>query len=270
MWDGASRGSAMLALSIQCRRKGYHFYVNLDDPEETQRHVLEEKARLEQEGRSGTTAYLHQELNEVLALYQAKNYIEAHRKAEALHGKAVQHGSSTSLLFFTAKTAAHTCEALSDAYERHLEEKERRARLPSSLAPSPSVVFQAQRVIAKLRADAERYRAMAQRIQNQPAMAFLRSVHERKKKAEETTRSTSSTSSSNHREKYEEPEKEAGEHHTAANPSGRPCCWEEAENTVDADYETFFGARYRERRKRSTYQEQKHHLSRQSRRHVPK
>lgn len=246
------------ALSLQQRYKGYHFYVNLDDPEETERHVQEEKARLEQEGRSHTTAYLHQELNEVLALYQAKNYIDAHRKAELLHGKAVEHGTSTSLLFFTAKTAAHTGEALAEAYENHLEEKERRARLPSSLAPPPSVIFQARRVIEKLRADAQRYRAMAQRIQSQPAMAFLRSVHERKRKEEkgeeEEARPHSSTADTQYNDRH-----------------GRPYRWEESESAVDAEYEAFFGTRYRERRKRSAYQEQKHHLSRQcTRRHVPK
>lgn len=186
-WPSLSAPSTHHCLYAPYRAKSYNFYVNLNDPEETYSYAIEAKAKLEQEGRSSTTAFLHHELNEVLALYQCKNFIQAHKKAEELHEKALEHRKSTSLLFFTAKTASHCCCALADAYEEHLREKEERSRgVPTALTPSTSAVFQARRTIVKLREDAQRYQGIANRIKQKPEMSFLRAVqHKSEKKKEE-------------------------------------------------------------------------------------
>lgn len=173
------RSCCALSLWVPRRSKSYNFYVNLDDPDETYLHAVEAKAKLEQEGRGHTTAYLHHELNEVLALYQRKHFIEAHKKAEELHEKALEHRKSTSLLFFTSKTASHCCKALADVYEQHLLEKEERSRgVPTALAPPTSAVFQARRTILKLREDAQRYQGISYRVQQKPEMAFLRVIQD--------------------------------------------------------------------------------------------
>lgn len=234
-------------LAMPSRRKSYNFYVNLDDPEDTLNHVVEAKARLEQDGRASTTAYLHQELNEALALYQAKDFIQAKEKAEAVHQKASAHGTSKSLLFFTSKTAGFCCDALADAFEAHVKSKEETSSL---LAPKPSAVFASKRAIEKFRSDAARYRGIALRIQSMPQLAFLRSVstHSRKESDSEGAHADSSQSS-----------------------SPVPCHWEEDFHCEDAEYEPFFGERFQNRRRRSNAQEQRHHLSRVcNRRRVPK
>lgn len=228
------------------RHKSYNFYVNLEDPEETLRHVEEEKARLEQEGKQETTAYLHQELNEALALYQVQDFIHARSKAEEVHEKVLQrNGFNSSLTFFTSKTASFCCDALADAYERHLTEKEAHIQHPSSLAPPPSLLFQARRAISKLRADAERYRGIAQRIQNKPEMGFLRAV---------------------------QPKKEKKKPRSKDNEESCKTAWEDIPSEQDEMYDTpFSGSRYRNRRHRPEFKERAQQLKRFCWKHrVPK
>lgn len=298
------------SLRTPCRGKSYNFYINLEDPDETYRHVVEARAKLEQEGRGNTTAYLHQELNEVLALYQGKKFIEAHAKAEELHEKALEHRKSTSLLFFTAKTASHCCVALANAYEQHLQEKEERSRgVPTALAPPTSAVFQARRTILKLREDAERYQGIASRIQQKPEMVFLRAVQEpsKKKKKEEQEASSSHETGPEGRDPQgahahenesefhchskkksdEETDRNWGSSGVSSSSSSQNpvwgdqrkpgkwsvCQWGEtsARSGVDEEYEPFFGRHQQSNRRRPAYRERAHHLARECvNRRVPK
>lgn len=238
------------------RKKSYNFYVNLDNPQDTLSHAREMKAKLEEQGREGTSAYLHQELNEVLALYQVKDFIEAHKKAELLHDKAVRLKTSTSIVYFTAKTAAHCCDALASAYEMHLKEKEERSQSLSSLAPSVSTIFQAQRAIKKLKENAFRYHGIAARIQSRPEMAFLRTRFNASKKRKENSSEDDDCSCSSDEQE--------------SRPSG-VCRWEETTHGVDDEYEGYYGSRYQQRRKLPEVKERKRHLAEQCFRYkVPK
>lgn len=291
------------SLRTSCRRKSYNFYINLEDPEETYRHVVEARAKLVQEGRGSTTAYLHQDLNEVLALYQGKKFIEAHAKAEELHEKALEHRKSTSLLFFTAKTASHCCAALANAYEQHLQEKEERCRgVPTALAPPTSAVFQARRSILKLREDAERYQGIASRIQQKPEMVFLRTVQEQSKKKKKEEQEASSSShetgpegrcpsgayarenesefhSYSERKSDEESNRNCGSSGATSSSFSQNPVWKEQQKSgkwsvcrwgetssrsgVDDEYEPFFGPHQQTNRRRPAHREKARHLARE-------
>lgn len=161
-------------LCAQRRCKGYHFFINLDDPEATRLRVEEDLEKLASEEKTNTTAYLHSLLNLTLSHYQRKDFVAAHQMAMLTHQKALAHNSKSSLIYFSALTSAQCADALAGAYEAHMEEMETRAATSAALTPAPSVVFGAKRAIAKLRADAERYRGIAQRIFNRPDMAYMR------------------------------------------------------------------------------------------------
>lgn len=162
------------ALSDARRCKSYHFYMNLDDPEATRLRIEEDLERLASEEKKDSTSYLHSLLNLTLSHYQREDFIAAHQLAEYTHTKAVAHNSKSSLLYFTSTTCARCADALATSYDAHVRRMEEQAETSAALAPAPSVVFNARRTIAKLRSDAARYRAIAQRVYNRPDMAFMR------------------------------------------------------------------------------------------------
>ncbi|PBJ70099.1 hypothetical protein BCY84_18507 [Trypanosoma cruzi cruzi] len=162
------------SLQEQRRHRSFSFYLNLDDPAETRRRVEEDLARIDQEHQRGTMMHLHALLNLALSCYQSGEYIAALEFAEHVHNKTREHNKNATLLFFTAKTCSHCALAVADEYESHLQEAAERASVSSTLAPRPSVVFSAERTIAKLREDAARYDGIAQRIYNRPDKAFMR------------------------------------------------------------------------------------------------
>ncbi|KPI89170.1 hypothetical protein ABL78_1733 [Leptomonas seymouri] len=178
------------ALCVARRSKSYHFYMNLDDPEATRLRVEEDLERLASENKKDSTAYLHSLLNFTLSHYQRRDFIAAHDLAEYTHTKAVAHNSASSLIYFTSTTCARCADALATVYEEHFQRMEAQAKTSAALTPGPSAVFSAKRAISKLRADAERYRAIAHRIYNRPDTAFMRGHGTRHAWQEESSNST--------------------------------------------------------------------------------
>lgn len=170
----ATTSTTLSALCVARRRKSYHFFMNLDDPEATQRRVEEELERLACDNRKDTTAYLHSLLNLALSHYQRGDFISARDIANYTHTKALARNPKSSMLYFTATTCAQCADALARDYEAHVQNVEAQRRVSAALCPTPSVVFGAQRAIKKLRVDAERYRGIAHRVYNRPDMAFMR------------------------------------------------------------------------------------------------
>lgn len=167
--------SSMLpSLHLQRRHRSFNFYLNLEDPEETRRHVEEDLARIDQECQRGTMAHLHALLNLALSYYQRKEYVTALSYAEYTHEKTREHNKNSTFLFFTAKTCARCSLAVADEYEAHLLEMEKNAAVSSTLMPRPSAVFSAERTVARLREDAARYEGIAQRLTRRPEKAFMR------------------------------------------------------------------------------------------------
>ncbi|RNF02584.1 hypothetical protein TraAM80_06284 [Trypanosoma rangeli] len=196
------------ALQEQRRHRSFRFYLNLDDPAETRRRVEEDLARIDQEHQRGTMMHLHALLNLALSCYQSQDYVGALEYAEYAHTKTREHNKNATLLYFTAKTCSRCALALAEEYEAHLREMAEKAAVSSTLAPPPSVVFSAERTIAKLREDAVRYDGIAQRLCNRPDKAFMRGW--------------GSTSTG----------------------------WSEDARGMDEAPDDFFGARWKERRKR--------------------
>ncbi|KAH9589075.1 hypothetical protein LSM04_001506 [Trypanosoma melophagium] len=171
-----SLSSSLFTLWHQRRYRSFHFYLNLNDPAETRRHVEENIALIEQKNESDTMKHLHALLNLALSYYQSADYVTAHEYAEYTHEKARKYNKNATFLYFTAKTCARCALAVADEYENHLREMEEKAILSSTLAPKPSAVFAAERVIAKLREDAARYDGIAQRLCSRPDKAFMRAA----------------------------------------------------------------------------------------------
>ncbi|ORC92389.1 uncharacterized protein TM35_000031420 [Trypanosoma theileri] len=168
--------SSFFTLRYQRRYRGFHFYLNLNDPEETRRRVEEDIALIEEKNGSDTMKHLHALLNLALSYYQSGDYLTAHEYAEYTHEKARKYNKNATFLYFTAKTCARCALAVAEEYENHLREMEEKAAISSTLTPRPSVVFSAERAIAKLREDAVRYDGIAQRLCNRPDKAFMRAA----------------------------------------------------------------------------------------------
>ncbi|RNF17195.1 uncharacterized protein Tco025E_04897 [Trypanosoma conorhini] len=212
---------AGLPLRQQWRHRSFCFYLNLDDPAETRRRVEEELARIDQEHQRGTMVHLHALLNLALSCYQSQDYVAALEYAEYAHSKTREHNRNATLLYFTAKTCSRCAVALAEEYEAHLREVAERAAVSSTLVPPPSVVFSAERSIAKLREDAARYDGIAERLYNRPDKAFMRGC------------GSASTG------------------------------WTEDAGGMDEEPEEFFGARWRERRKRPEHAAIRQHYQHQ-------
>lgn len=225
------------------RGKSFHFFMNLDDPEATRLRVEEDLERLASEERKDSTAYLHSLLNLTLSHYQREDFIAARELAEYTHQKAVTHNPKSSLLYFTATTCARCADALAIAYEAHVERMEAQAATSAALTPAPSVVFGAKRAIAKLRADAERYRVIAHRIYHRPDMAFMRGSGEGRGGGRRNWNSSRQTVGSDTRHAWQD---------------------ESSNNSVDEDYAAHaYGERWQNRRKRPEHAEVKHYYKRQ-------
>ncbi|KEG05743.1 hypothetical protein DQ04_18801010, partial [Trypanosoma grayi] len=172
--SSSSLPSPLSVMLQQRRHRGFHFYLNLDDPAETRRRVEEDLARIDQEQQRGTMVHLHALLNLALSYYQSGDYVTARDYAVYTHEKARQRNRNATLLFFTAKTCARCSRAVADEYEAYLREVAEQTAVSSTLAPRPSVVFAAERAIAKLREEAVRYDGIARRLCNRPDKAFMR------------------------------------------------------------------------------------------------
>lgn len=212
------------------RHRSFHFYLNLEDPEESRRHVEEDLERLADENKKDGTAYLHAMLNLALSAYQAEDYIQARKLAEMTHEKSLQHNKNSSFIFLTAKTCARCCEQLAAVYEAHVARMEQDAQRTSALAPKASVVFSAQRTIRKLREDAVRYDGIAQRVYNRPGMAYMRDGN------------GYSTGAAGH-----------------SHRSRGSTAWTEDTTQVDEEYEQQYGQRWQNRRTRPEHVEMKRH-----------
>jgi hypothetical protein len=236
--------SSPLVLWSSRRSKSYHFFMNLDDPEATRLRVEEDLERLASENKQDTTAYLHSLLNLTLSHYQREDFIAARDLAEYTHATAVAHNSKSSLVYFTATTCARCADALAIAYETHVQRMEEQAKVSATLTPAPSVVFGAKRTIAKLRADAERYRVIAQRVYNRPDMAFMRGTNEgRGGGGYRDWNASRQTSGSDTRHAWQD---------------------ESSSSTVDEEYASHtYGERWQSRRKRPEHAEMKHYYKRQ-------
>lgn len=162
------------ALLHASRHRSFHFYLNLEDPAETRRHVEEELDKLADHGRKDTTAYLHALLNLALAYYHAEDHVKAHEFARYTHEQALQRRANSALVYLTATTCAHCAKALAAQYEAHVQRMQEAEHTSVSLAPRPSVVFSAERAIRKLREDGVRFEGIANRLYNRPDLAFLR------------------------------------------------------------------------------------------------
>ncbi|CCW64711.1 unnamed protein product [Phytomonas sp. EM1] len=232
--------------SLRC--KGYNFYINLEDPEDTRRSVEEDLERLAEENRTDTTAYLHSLLNLALSHYQSQDYIKARKVAEYTHERAFRHNRRSSFIFLTAKTCSRCASALADEYEAHLRKMESHAEISAALAPKPSVVFSARRTIEKLRQDAVRFDGIATRVYNRPDLAFMRG-DERGKGGEG----------------FEGGKESSG---SAATKKGGSCndrrrTWSEDACAVDEEFEAPYGPRWQERRKRPEHVELRRYYQKQ-------
>ncbi|CAJ1014939.1 hypothetical protein Q4I32_000270 [Leishmania shawi] len=250
--------SAGTALFVAHRRKSYHFFINLDDPDATRRRIEEDLDCLASDARKGTTAYLHSLLNLALSHYQRNDFISARDIANYTHQKALAHNFKSSLIYFTATTCAKCADALAKDYEAHLQRMDEQSHISAALTPKPSVVFSARRTIKKLRADAERYRAIAQRVYHRPDMAFMRGGGD--------SRGGRCRSSARHTEARDT------RHAWADNSSN---------NSVDEEYMPhMYGPRWQDRRKRPEHAEMTNYYKHQcessstsrgeTRWHVPK
>lgn len=213
--------------------------MNLDDPEATRLRVEEDLERLASEEKKDTTAYLHSLLNLTLSHLQREDFIAAHDLAEYTHTKALSHSPKSSLLYFTATTCARCADALAAAYEAHVRAMAEQSQTSSTLTPTPSVVFGAKRAIAKLRADAERYRGIAQRVYNRPDLAFMRG-------------------SGAGRQNWNASRQSPG--------SDTRYAWEDESSSsgVDEEYaKHVYGEKWQSRRKRPEHAEMKHYYKRQ-------
>lgn len=236
-----------LAASRCCR--SFHFYLNLEDPADTQRYVEEELEKLTQEKRLNTAAHLHSLLNLSLSCFLAEDFIKAREFAEAAHTRALAHNNKSSFLFLSAKTCARSCAALADQYEAHLARvTEASQASPVTLAPKPSVVFSAQRAIRKLRADAARYEGIATRVYNKPENAFMRSWGN---DGEASGGGGGGKGSNKHRQQ---------QHHSG---DGRPrdvrCAFSEDGGDLDMEWERLHGERWQQQRRRPEHAELRRH-----------
>lgn len=238
----------MAALHTARRFRSFHFYLNLDDPEDTQRSVNEDLERLAQEKKTDTAAYLHSLLNLSLSYFQAQDYIRARQLAELTHSKAVAYNKQSSFLFLTAKTCAQSCVALADQYESHLKQVEGDAqRSPATLAPKPSVVFSAQRAIRKLREDAVRYDGIARRVYNRPENAFMRGWGNEGFGGDRRSGRASSS----------------GQAHRHSERRDVRCAFSEDGHDVDLEWEGMYGTRWQQRRRRPEHAELRRHQQQQ-------
>lgn len=220
-------------LYLQARHRSYHFYVNLENPEDTQRHVEEDLERLAEENKHDTTAYLHSLLNLSLSYYQAKDFVKAREIAEYTHQRALQHNAKSSLIYLTATTCSRCAGALAEEYEQHVAYMEEQAAVSVSLAPKPSVVFSAQRAIRKLKEDALRYDGIAQRTYQRPDLAFMRG------------------GAGGRAQKHgQRPRADQRRH------------WQEDGNNVDEEYQDTYGERWQARRTRPEHTEVKRQCQR--------
>ncbi|KPA82891.1 hypothetical protein ABB37_02649 [Leptomonas pyrrhocoris] len=235
----ASSSTSVLCEARRC--KSYHFFMNLDDPEATRLRVEDDLERLASEEKKGTTAYLHGLLNLTLSHYQREDFIAARDLAEYTHTKAVAHNSKSSFLYFTATTCARCGDALATAYEAHVEQMAEQTKTSAALTPAPSVVFSAKRTIAKLRADAARYRVIADRVYHRPDMAFMRGSGEGGGRRHWNSSRPSAGSDTRH-------------------------AWQDgsSNNSVDEEYAPHvYGEQWQNRRKRPEHVEMKRYYQRQ-------
>lgn len=261
------------ALLTTRRHRGFHFYLNLTDPDDTRRFVEEELARLAEEERKSTSAYLHSLLNLAMSYYQAADFITAYEFAQHTHEKALAHNARSSFVFLTAKTCAKCATALADEYEAHVAKAESMAQTSSALAAKPSVLYSAKRTIMKLHEDAQRFEAVATRVYNRPDVRFMHGYGNAK--VNETNRrkyygeardegpcqGTSSSQETDDRSASRESTEQSHATHThhphADHGRDLRRAWAEDASNVDEVYESPYGSRWQERRTRPEHVEMK-------------
>ena len=164
-----------VAIVTPCRSLSFSAYLNLDDPEESLRHVREEIDQLKDTGLVNSTAHLQKLVNIALCHLQRGDLVMAQECAMYAHDKIIaERGSNCTILFFSSKTAARCCDALADAYEAHVKEMESLSHNSDALTPGPSKILAPSRFIEKLRQDAARFRSIADRIYNDPRNFWMR------------------------------------------------------------------------------------------------
>ncbi len=170
------QGLPSAALTVQHRHRPFSAFINLDEPDVALRHVREEIDALASAGLENSMQHLHKLVNIALCHLQRGDLVLAQECARYAHDKIVEvRGSQCTALFFSSKTAARCCDALADAYEQHLAEIASLSHNSDALMPGPSKALTPSRFIQKLRGDAVRYRATADRIYNNPRNFWMRS-----------------------------------------------------------------------------------------------
>lgn len=168
--------SACRASVSHIRCLSFKATINLDDPSAAIKHVREELDALRSSGNSGTTKHMHALINLAICHFHLGEYFEARDVALLAHSRVTEsRGASSSLVYFSATTAAKCSQALATSFRLHAEEQNRMAATSDALAPSAAKTLRSDAMLKKLDNEVQNFQQLANNCINDPRNFFMRS-----------------------------------------------------------------------------------------------
>jgi hypothetical protein len=165
-----------ISFAFPARERSFKAIINLANPQAAKLHVVEELTALSHAGKASTAQYLHRLINLALCHYHLGEFVEAREVALLAHARVVAaKGSSNSLVYFSATTAAHCSDAVVNSFKLYRSQQNAISANSDALAPSAAKTLRGDAALTKLQEEVQTFKQIAQNCLADPRNSFMNS-----------------------------------------------------------------------------------------------